>query len=594
MKKLVKDLEPRFERVSPRDALGWISRLKQDLKRPDAEEAPGSGEEETYRALWGRYHETLLRASAVDFDDLLALPARLLQEHEEVRDRYGRRYSYVLIDEYQDTNHAQYEIARLLASVHGNLFVVGDEDQSIYSWRGADIRNILAFEQDFPEAKVFRLEQNYRSTQPILSAANAVVANNTERLGKTLWTSQTKGAPARVYEAEDSEDEARFVAEEVEAAKEYGQTAVLYRTNGQARLIEEAFRRRSIPYVVIGGVRFYGRKEIKDLLAYLRLAVNGRDDVSLRRVVNVPPRGLGATTLAQLEEYAAERGCSLLEVLRDIEHDQTFRPLARDSAARFVELVDDLALRASQSEEVAPLIKELIERIAYADYLKKADERDYRTRLEAVDEFVSACAQADQREPKGLAGFLQDLSLLTDVDDWDTSAETVTLMTCHSAKGLEFERVFLIGLEEGLLPHASAVGADSDVEEERRLCYVAMTRARKHLMLTYARSRFVYGERRGCEPSRFLAEIPAGMLDFAGREEPEAPSRTARPPGPPRAATDRLKMGSRVRHAKFGTGVVMWTSGSGKKLKARIRFASGRSREFMVSVAPLELLDEDR
>ena len=598
MKRLVGELGAKYLRVPPRDALWWISRYKQDLAKPDRAEEAGSPEEETYRVLWTKYHDALGRVSAVDFDDLLVLPARILSEHGDVRERYQRRYQYVHVDEYQDTNVAQYRIARAISEEHGNLFVVGDEDQSIYSWRGATIRNILDFERDFPKARVFRLEQNYRSTAPILRAANAVVAHNEQRLGKTLWTDRTEGEPVRFYEAEDGGDEARFVAESiVEEGQRSGERidlggiAVLYRTNAQARLVEEALRRHGIPYVVVGGVRFYARKEIKDLLAYLRLLVNPEDDVSLRRVVNVPSRGLGSVTLARVEEYGRERDCPLLSVLRDIEQDHTFGGRTRESAARFVHLIDDLALLAGGETGIAHVVRDLLDRTGYRDHVKRQGDGDAKTRLEIVDEFVSACAQADERGGGGLSAFLQELALLTDVDEWDATAPAATLMTCHSAKGLEFDWVFLIGLEEGLLPHATALESGDELEEERRLCYVAMTRARRRLTLTSARERVIYGERRPRGPSRFLGEMPRDELEAAvpGGEGVGASRRAM--PGARRVDPAGLKVGVRVRHAKFGQGVVMYTKGTGKKLKARIRFQSGRSRDFMVSAAPLEVLE---
>lgn len=576
--------------LSPRDALSWISRQKQDIVAPGAPDSTDPAEK-TYRQVWERYHGALERAGGVDFDDLLVLTARLFENYEDVRRKYADRYRFVLIDEYQDTNRAQYILARHLSSVHGNLFVVGDEDQSIYSWRGATIRNILDFEKDFPNARVFRLEQNYRSTQPILKAANAVVQNNRARLGKTLWSSQESGDPVRYVELEDAEAEARYVADDIVDRKlRPDQAAVLFRTNGQTRLLEEALRRKGLAYVVVGGVRFYGRKEIKDLIAYLRLLVNPADDVALRRIINVPARGIGATSQDTLEQYAIERKRSLFEVLREVEFDQSLTARARQSIGEFVHLIDDLSL-ASRTEPVARVVDTLIERIQYRDYLQQADEKDFRTRLEMVDEFRAACTQYDAKGGGNLMSFLQELSLLSDVDTWDTALPAVTLMTCHSAKGLEFDHVYLVGLEEGLLPHASALDSDDEVEEERRLCYVAMTRARVSLTLTSARSRVTYGggpqER---QISRFIGEIPRLLLNYVNTRQP-----AARPvPAAPAVASGALKLGTRVWHAQFGKGTVMYTSGSGDKLRARIRFETGRSLNFMVAKTPLKILDGDK
>ncbi|MBN2308791.1 MAG: UvrD-helicase domain-containing protein [Candidatus Hydrogenedentes bacterium] len=577
--------------VSPRNALSWISRLKQDLAGPPEEiETP---EERVYAELWGRYHGALGRASAVDFDDLLVLLVRLLDGHEEVRDALQRRFHYVSVDEYQDTNRAQYEIAKRLAARHGNLFVVGDEDQSIYSWRGADINNILNFQEDFPDAKTFRLEQNYRSTGAILRAANAVVANNRHRLGKRLWTAGDAGEPPRVYLACDGEDEARFVVDEIAGrglAPE--RTAVLFRTNGQARLMEEALRRKGMPYVVVGGTQFYARKEVRDLLGYLRLLTNPADDEALRRILNVPRRGIGAATMAQLDEYTATRGAPLFEVLRDVEHDQTIPARARAAVGELVHLIDELA-HAAGDTPVAGLVNAVLDRTGYRQYVERSDERDFRARLEVVDEFASACAEFDARSGAGeLAAFLQDLALVSDVDAWDASTPAVTLMTCHSAKGLEFDHVFLIGLEEGLLPHASALGGDRELEEERRLCYVAMTRARKSLILCHAEARTLYGERKPCEASRFLREMPADGLEAAGMDaQPVRGARVGRP-GAPRAEAGGITRGTRVRHAAFGPGTVIKTEGSGSNLRVRIRFLTGRVRLFKANAAPLEILEE--
>lgn len=588
MKRLVRDLPGKYERVSPREALTWISRLKQEVAEPSWTEEPSDSVEETYRVLWTSYHETLRRVSAVDFDDLLVLVVKLFEACPEVRDRYQRRYRYVLIDEYQDTNHAQYLIARDLCAAHGNLLVVGDEDQSIYSWRGADINNILDFSRDFPEATVYRLEQNYRSTKPILEAANALVAHNVNRLGKTLWTATQEGDPVRLYTAEDGEDEARFLVEDMVARNlDPKSVAVLYRTNAQSRLLEEALRKRGIRYVIVGGIKFYSRKEVKDILAYLRLLVNPDDDESVRRVLNVPARGIGGVTLERIEEYAVSRGVPLSRVLRDIETDETLSLRARQSAAEFMHLLDDLSLQVKTSE-VAPLVEALLDRIKYRDYVQKSDEKDFRSRLEIVDEFLSACEQHDEEgESAGLEGFLQNLALMTDVDDWDPNAPGVTLMTCHCAKGLEFDHVYLVGLEEGLLPFGTEYDPDADIEEERRLCYVAMSRARKGLTLAGAKSRILYGKQRNDrQPSRFLKEIGVERLHLI---EPEAP-RTAPPAAAPVDAK-ALKTGTRVRHAKFGPGTVLYTQGSGDKLRARVRFDTGRMALLMIRQAPLEILE---
>ena len=589
MKRLVKGLGEERAQVSPREALNWISEHKQDVREPAAAGPKDAPEEQSYRVLWRRYHDALKQYSAVDFDDLLVLPAQLLEQHADVVEKYRRRYRYILVDEYQDTNRAQYLMARALAGEGGNLFVVGDEDQSIYSWRGADIRNILEFAEDFPGAEVFRLEQNYRSTAAILGAANAVVGNNVQRLGKTLWTAQKGGEKVAYYLADTGEDESNFVATMIKKnVLEPREVAVLFRTNGQARVVEEALLRKGIAYIVVGGVRFYGRKETKDLLSYLHLLVNPAADESLRRIINVPARGIGGKTLERLEELAAGLNKPLLATLAHLQEDETVNAPARRAAEELAALIDELSYEAGNSP-VSEMTRKIIERTNYREYVQKSDEKDFRSRLEIVDEFVTACAEFDRSGRGTLADFLQDLALSSDTDELRPGAPAVTLMTCHSAKGLEFDHVFLIGLEEGLLPHGSALDAENEIEEERRLCYVAMTRARKTLTLSSAETRTLYGEFQRRIPSRFLGEIPREHLSIIQRVG--AGPAVVQRPAAPRADGEKLTMGTRVRHASFGKGRVMFTSGSGDKLKVRIRFDSGRSMQFMVKQTPLEILE---
>ncbi len=592
MKRLVNDLPSNLEKVSPRDALNWVSRLKQDVESPDTTTEPEDSTEESYRHLWIGYHKALEAASAVDFDDLLVLTVKVLQDHPEVREKYQRRYRYILIDEYQDTNRAQYLIARLLSEGHGNIFAVGDEDQSIYSWRGADINNILDFSQDFPEAQVIRLEENYRSTKSILGVANNVVQNNVNRLGKTLRTENPTGDPVGFYLAETGEDEARFVMEHmITKGHAPADVAILYRTNNQSRLLEEVLRNKGVNYTIVGGIKFYSRREIKDVLAYLRLLANPDDDEALRRVINVPARGIGATTQKRLEEYAESRKCSLLNVLREIELDETLPGRARKSAYDLVRLIDDLAIE-SKGGELAPLVEKLLDETGYRDYIKQSDEKDYRTRIDSLDEFVVSCATHDAKGGSGLLAFLQDRSLLSDVDGWDAQAPAVTMMTCHSAKGLEFDHIYLIGLEEGLLPFGVDFDEEADLEEERRLCYVAMTRARKTLVLSAAESRMLYGRTHNNRPiSRFVREAGSDRLERLN-DEP-LPTRRPRPAARTQEAVPAgtYKVGTRVRHAKFGLGTVMYTAGTGEKMKVRVRFQTGRTAMLVANMAPLEIVE---
>ncbi len=596
MKRLVKEMPQSFEPVTPRAALSWISRLKQNVEEPDWEHDPKFPAEESYRTLWKRYHAALEAASTLDFDDLLVLLVRLFDKDDDARAKWQRRYTHIHVDEYQDTNRAQYLITRHLGGERGNIFAVGDEDQSIYSWRGADINNILDFGNDFPQAAVFRLEQNYRSTRPILDAANRLVSNNINRLGKSLWTDRAEGAAVRYFLAEHGDEEARFIVEDmVKRGLAPRDTAVLYRTNAQARLLEESLLRRGINYIVVGGIRFYSRKEIKDIVAYLRLLVNPRDDESLRRIINVPARGIGGITRDRFKEYAAARGCPLFEVLRETETDETLAARARQSATGLVALIDDLSNEAAKGP-VAPLVESLLERIDYREFVRQSDEKDFRSRIEVVDEFVVACKQHDKDMGTPLIDFLADLSLSSDVDGYDAETPAVTLMTCHSAKGLEFQHVYLCGLEEGLFPMLRDDEEDSaaDLEEERRLCYVAMTRARETLTMSAAQSRMIYGRTdAGREVSRFVREIGEARLDWLNKPAPRAAAKPgpARPVAAEADTSGNLRMGARVRHATFGPGTIMFLQGTGEKIRARVRFDTGRVATLMIALAPLEILE---
>ncbi len=591
VKRLLRDL-PGAEGLTPRKAMSWISRLKQDIAEPDPKVLAVIPNGKVLGRLWTDYHDALRNASAVDFDDLLVLLYHVLERFPEAREKYQRRFKYVLVDEYQDTNRAQYLIAKHLTAASRNLFVVGDEDQSIYSWRGAHIGNILKFEKEFPGAATIRLEENYRSTAPILDAANAVVAHNEQRLGKTLWTSRHGGDPVRFYLAPDAEDEARWVAEEIARGDvPRREVAILYRTSAQSRRIEEALRAKGIPHVVVGGVRFYSRKEVKDLLCYLRLITNPTDDESLRRIINVPTRGIGATTMAQFEEYATRRRIPLFDVLREVEHDQTLSARARTSAAEFVHLIDDLSLEARKGR-LQDLVESLIDKTRYREYIEHTDEKDMRDRMEIVDEFRASCAEFDAAQAGSVTDYLQNLSLASGIDEWKSNEDSVTLMTCHSAKGLEFDSVFLVGLEEGLLPHGSALVSESEMEEERRLCYVAMTRARRRLALTAAQSRMLMGETDRRDVSRFVREIPKDKLNWVrGAAQAEVRVKGAQRPAPVPGAAGKLKMGMCVRHAKFGKGLVLYTQGAGDAERARIRFETGKVGTFLVKATPLEIVE---
>ena len=592
----------------PRRALSRISAAKnarrQRPRRPDGdrfdEEASASG------ALTSRiaeaYGKALAAAGALDFDDLLLRAVALLEENAQVRDAYRRRFRYVLVDEYQDTNAVQYELVRLLAGPEGNVTVVGDEDQSIYSWRGADIRNILDFETDFPGARVLRLEENYRSSQAILDLAAGLVERNVNRKGKTLIATKRGGEPVRLHRASDEFEEAAWVVERIAMARGPS-SAVLYRMNAQSRLFEEALLRLRLPYVVVGGVGFYERKEVKDVVAYLRLLLHPHEPLALKRVLNVPPRGIGEKTVRELERLAAQRSLSLWNALGAAVDEALFPARATQPLARFRELIDGLRENAA-SAGVKALIERTLALSGYAAALAQEDTQESQDRLENLAELLSAAADYEARdEQPSLAGFLDRVSLLSDLDVAKGDAPVV-LMTLHSAKGLEFDHVFLVGLEEGSLPHVRSQASNEALEEERRLCYVGMTRAREQLLLTWAQSRQVFGQRRRSEPSRFLNEIPRDRLVVTGEggsqerppRHPRSPSRGERVYQPERHApgplveTGRLRPGARVRHPLFGVGTVLRAEGSGDDLKLTVAFAGVGAKRLVARYAGLELL----
>jgi DNA helicase-2/ATP-dependent DNA helicase PcrA len=468
-------------------------------------------------AIFEQYEKALHNANALDFDDLLLEAVRLLQHDDATREAYNRRFSYVMIDEYQDTNRTQYDLMRLLTEQHRNVCVVGDEDQSIYSWRGADIRNILDFEHDYPNAKTIRLEQNYRSTKNILAAAGAVVENNKARKGKKLWTEADAGDQIGLYAGYDSENEALFIADATEkflAANPADHVAVLYRTNSQSRQIEEALRRYGRKYNVVGGFSFYQRAEIKDTVAYLKLAASNADSVSLMRVINTPARGIGRTTVEQIERYGRDNGLNFWDAIERIIDDQQLSTRSQSSLVTFRNVIQELSLVASSSS-LPDVIRFILERTGYKKMLQQEKTPESETRLENLDELINAAAEAHERG-ESIADFLDHAALVADVDSYDEQAP-VTLMTLHNAKGLEFPLVFLSGMENGLFPHSRALkegNSAAALEEERRLCYVGMTRARKRLILTWAkfRRRFGGGEQERSTASMFLREVPEHLI----------------------------------------------------------------------------------
>jgi DNA helicase-2/ATP-dependent DNA helicase PcrA len=553
--------------------------------------------------IYVTYQRLLVDANALDFGDLLLRTTELFERFPEVLRYYRSRWQYVLIDEYQDTNRAQYRLVQQIAGEHRNLCVVGDPDQSIYAWRGADIRNIMDFEHDYPDARVVVLERNYRSTQPILTGATGVVSNNLDRKSKELFTDRTEGAPIQVYEARDDREEAQFVVRQIlsqsrDDGRPLGSFAIFYRTNSQSRLFEEELLKYDVPYVVVGGVRFYDRAEIKDALAYLRILVNPADDMGLRRIVNRPARGIGKTTVERAAALAQERGVPLLKGLEALAEGEGGRsaPKVRAFLQMLASLGEDVA-----GTPPADAIARVLDRTGYTRALEKEGSPEAESRMEnlrellaAADDFVREGAGVDDDRP-ALELFLDQVALVSDLDSYDRRDQVVSLMTVHSAKGLEFPVVFLGGMEEGIFPHAAALRDESGLEEERRLCYVGMTRAMERLTLTCASQRFRFGSRSYGIPSRFLREIPEEVVEGGTRGSSGSPAST-RSEGDSsldysygQEGGTEVAPGLRVRHPVFGAGVILTVAGEGANQKLKIRFERAGVKTVLVRYANLEL-----
>lgn len=611
VKDCLKKLNLDDKQFTPRSVLGTISSAKNVLMDAKAFAAKASDfYEQKVADVYAMYQEKLRENNAVDFDDLLFLAVRLLQENEEVREKYQSRFQYILVDEYQDTNHAQYALTKILAARWRNICVVGDADQSIYAWRGADIRNIIDFTRDYPDAASIKLEQNYRSTKTILHAANAVIDNNESRPKKTLWTENPMGNKIIHYQAQTEHDEADYIAGVIYNRHEishepYGDMAILFRTNAQSRVLEEKLMRYAIPYTMVGGTKFYDRKEIKDVLAYLRLLYNPEDSLSLTRIINVPKRNIGATTMEHVAAYAEAQGISLFEALSSTDEIPVTKR-ARASLENFAAMIFDL-LNDIEGKDVLSLIETVIKQTGYGDMLDKEAEHDPQgeSRKENVGEFLSVAKDYMDSNPEGnLQGFLENVALVSDVDDFESSDSKVTLMTLHAAKGLEFPVVFLTGLDEGLFPHSRTLMDPAQVEEERRLAYVGITRAERQLYVTNAVTRTMYGRISAYMPSRFLAEIPPQFMEDYHRKSAMPQSRTTAVPGKQRvsiltkpvasslpkkhAVTDIFAKGDKVRHKIWGIGTVLDVIGEGPNMQMKIQFPTKGVRQVVVKYAPLE------
>ena len=611
VKDCLKKLNLDDKQFMPRSVLGTISSAKNVLMDAKAFAAKASDfYEQKVADVYALYQEKLRENNAVDFDDLLFLAVRLLQEKEDVREKYQSRFQYILVDEYQDTNHAQYALTKILAARWRNICVVGDADQSIYAWRGADIRNIIDFTRDYPDAASIKLEQNYRSTKTILHAANAVIDNNESRPKKTLWTENPAGNKIIHYQAQTEHDEADYIAGIIYNRHEishepYGDMAILFRTNAQSRVLEEKLMRYAIPYTMVGGTKFYDRKEIKDVLAYLRLLYNPEDSLSLTRIINVPKRNIGATTMEHVAAYAEEQGISLFEALSSTDEIPVTKR-ARTSLENFAAMIFDL-LNDIEGKDVLSLIETVIKQTGYGDMLDKEAEHDPQgeSRKENVGEFLSVAKDYMDSNPDGnLQDFLENVALVSDVDDFESSDSKVTLMTLHAAKGLEFPVVFLTGLDEGLFPHSRTLLDPAQVEEERRLAYVGITRAERQLYVTNAITRTMYGRISAYMPSRFLAEIPPQLMEDYHRKSAMPQSRTTAVPGKQRvsiltkpvasslpkkhAVTDTFAKGDKVRHKIWGIGTVLDVIGEGTNMQMKIQFPTKGVRQVVVKYAPLE------
>jgi DNA helicase-2/ATP-dependent DNA helicase PcrA len=597
IKDVLHDLDYDERQISPGASLGEISKAKNALQSPDAYETQNTSFiGERYANVYREYERRLHESNGLDFDDLIARTIELLEGDVDTRTRYQNKFRYILVDEYQDVNYAQYRLCAILAGEHRNLTVVGDDDQSIYSWRGSDYKNILRFEEDFPGAKVFKLEENYRSTQTILDVANELVANNASRAEKKIFTNRAAGEQITVYGAETERAEARYVIEKIkELVREggaYRDFLVLYRTNAQSRVFEEGFLGEGIPYRVVGGVGFYARTEIKDMVAYLRYIVNPSDAVAFRRIVNVPRRSIGQQTLASLVDAANQAGISVGMTVFDRDLLRRAVPKKQKELERFAELTSDLRTRA-ESSSVTDLLVATMEESGYVRELQAEDTADARQRLENLQELVTVAREFDNQEERGnLGDFLANVALVSDLDALNGELSHVTLMTLHSAKGLESPVVFMTGLEEGVFPHNRALTDTAELEEERRLAYVGITRAMDRLFLSYAQRRTLMGNTFAHPKSRFLDEMPSVEVvgavvamprPMGGRWREVAIHENAGA-----GVSLGLQVGDRVRHPKWGEGLVSAVGGAGADGTLTINFPNVGQKMVVLKYAPLE------
>ncbi|MCO5476508.1 DNA helicase PcrA [Enterococcus gallinarum] len=623
MKRVLKELNIDPKKYDPRSILGAISNAKNELLTPaDYENQQGSLFEQIVGRCYALYQKELRNNQCMDFDDLIMNTIRLFKENEDALQFYQRKFHYIHVDEYQDTNHAQYTLVNLLADRFKNLCVVGDADQSIYGWRGANMQNILDFEKDYPDAAVILLEQNYRSTQTILNAANQVIKNNRNRPDKNLWTENRAGEKITYYRGDSERDEARFIVSEMQKqiadkGRKFGDFAVLYRTNAQSRVIEEMLLKANVPYTMVGGRKFYDRKEIRDILAYLSAIANPSDSLSLERIINVPKRGIGATSVEKLREFASLHEWSLLEAAMNVDLANISGKAGKELGS-FGMMMDQFAQMIPYLS-VTELTKEILDKTGYKQDLINQNNLESQSRLENLEEFLTVTQEFDKRfeaqneddadaPEEKLTVFLNDLALLSDVDSYEEESSQVTLMTLHAAKGLEFPVVFLIGLEENIFPLSRALMEESELEEERRLAYVGITRAEEELFLTNAFSRTLYGRTQYNRPSRFVEEIEQDLLQSLGeRTQPKGAAAFFQPKvfkptyTQPRqstvssrqtttAAGNQWQVGEKVNHKKWGIGTIVRTTGAAQDLELDVAFPQQGVKRLLAAFAPIEKL----
>ncbi|TDX44538.1 DNA helicase-2/ATP-dependent DNA helicase PcrA [Halanaerobium congolense] len=584
-----KNLDPK--KIKPRSVLNKISSAKNELKTPEQMSSlSGSFFDKTAADIYEEYQKRLKENNAMDFDDLIQQTVRLFKEFPLVLEHYQERFEYILVDEYQDVNHAQYQLVNLLAERYRNICVVGDPDQGIYGFRGADIRNILNFEDDYPDVKTIRLEQNYRSKGNILKAAQSVIKNNSSRKEKELWTDQGEGPKLKLYEAKDEKEEADFVcrtAKELTKKEEltFDDLAVLYRTNSQSRAFEDMLMKYGIPYQIVGGVRFYERMEIKDIMAYLRLIYNPADDISFLRIINRPKRGIGAGTLGKVQDFAEAEGLNLYEAALKSKANPALSGTYAKRVLHFTEIIEKLR---SEKDEIAlaRLTEKLLDKSGYRHNLEEEKTAEAENRLENIEELFSVINEYMKNSDNNtLAGFLEEVTLMSDIDSMDEKQSSVTLMTIHSAKGLEFPVVFLVGMEEGIFPHSNSMFEQKGMEEERRLCYVGMTRAEERLYLSRAQVRLRFGERKMNPPSQFIEEIPEELL--AGTADKRSEMAEEEKLIHSDNSGTEYAIGQRIVHPRWGIGTILSIRGD-KNPELKIAFEQGKTRNLLAEFAPIQ------